>query len=103
MKIDIVGRNLEITPAIRQYAEAKVDKLTRHFDRIQEVVFTVGKESHHKQGEYSVELRVDVEGHDDFVSHEKHPDLYAAVDAVVDKGVRQLTQHKEKLKNDHRH
>lgn len=102
MKIDVVGRNLEITPAIRQYAQAKVDKLLRHFDRVQQVVFTMGKENHQKQGQYGVELRIDVEKHEDFVSHDSNTDLYAAIDSVVDKGVRQLTQFKEKLKNDHR-
>jgi len=102
MKTEVVGRNIEITPAIRQYAESKFEKLTRHFDRIQEITLTVVKDNHHHKGEFEVELRIDVEKHEDFVSSEKHLDLYAAIDGVIDKGVRQLTQYKERLKQGNR-
>jgi putative sigma-54 modulation protein len=102
MKTEVIGRNIQITPAIRQYAESKFDKLMRHFDRIQEITLTVVKDNHHHKGQYSVELRVDVEKHDDFVSSEKHVDLYAAIDGVIDKGVRQLTDFKERLKQGNR-
>jgi putative sigma-54 modulation protein len=102
MKTEVIGRNMEITPAIRQYAESKFEKLLRHFDRIQEITLTVVKDNHHHKGRFSVELRVDVEKHEDFISSEKNVDLYAAIDRVVDKGVRQLTDFKERLKQGNR-
>ena len=48
---------------------------------------------------FEVELIVDVVGHDDFVSHAKDADVYAAIDQVVNKGSRQLTDFKEKLRD----
>ena len=44
------------------------------------------------------ELVVDVEKHDNFVAHARDEDLYAAIDLVIDKAARQLTDFKERLK-----
>lgn len=98
MRTEVIGRNLTITDAIRQHAEAKAEKLTKFYDGIQQITFRVHREDHHHVATFDVELVVDVEKHDDFVSHAKGDDLYAAIDQVVQKGVRQLTDFKEKLK-----
>ena len=42
---------------------------------------------------------LDVQRHDDFVSHAADKDLYAAIDLVAEKGERQLREFKDKLKN----
>jgi ribosome-associated translation inhibitor RaiA len=47
---------------------------------------------------YDVELVLDVEKHEDFVSHGKNEDLYAAIDEAIHKGQRQLADFKERLK-----
>ena len=41
VNITITGRHLEITPAIRQHAEDKANKLTKYYDLIQEIEITV--------------------------------------------------------------
>jgi len=99
MRIEIVGRNLEVTPAIREYAESKSDKLSKVYTGIQMITFRLSREDHHQHGEFGVELVVDVQHHSDFVSHSKGEDLYAAIDAVIQKGWRQLTDHKEKIRD----
>jgi len=99
MRIEVIGRNgLAVTDAIREHAEAKAQKLPRFFDRIQQITFRVARNHHHTHGAFDVELVVDVEKHDDFVSHASDPDLYAAIDAAVQKSSRQLADFKEKLK-----
>ncbi|MCC6429005.1 MAG: ribosome-associated translation inhibitor RaiA [Phycisphaerales bacterium] len=100
MRIDIVGRDIEITPAIRQYAEQKVSKLTRYFDGIQQITVTIHRahHSHHTQ-EFTVELVADVEKHKDFIAHDTGPDLYAVLDQTTEKCARQLKDFKEQLKN----
>ena len=98
MRIDVVGKKIEITDAILKYAEDKAAKLPRYFDGVQKIQFTLTQEDHHKTGLFGAELVIDVEKHDDFVSHAKGPDLYAAIDEVVQKGVRQLSDFKERLK-----
>lgn len=98
MRIDVVGRNIEITVAIRQHAEEKITKLPKYFDAIQQITLTITKDERHKHGTFGAELLIDVEKHDDFVSHAHGDDLYLLIDLVVQKGVRQLTDFKEKLK-----
>lgn len=98
MRIDVVGRNLEVTDPIREYAVSKVDKLNRFYDRIQLVNVTVSKEDRHTHGAFGAEVRIDVEKHADFVAHASNADLYAAIDEAVQKVTRQLHEHKEKTK-----
>lgn len=98
MRIDVIGRNLEITPAIQTHAETKAGKLPRYFDGVLAITLTISKDDHHKHGSFDVELLIDVQKHEDFVSKAHGPNVYALIDEVVDKGVRQLTDFKEKLK-----
>jgi putative sigma-54 modulation protein len=99
MRIEVVGRNLEVTPAIREHAESKAQKLTKFYDGIQLITIRLSREDHQHRGDFGVELVVDVQKHDDFVAHAKGEDLYAAIDAAVQKATRQLTDFKEQLKN----
>jgi putative sigma-54 modulation protein len=98
MRIEVIGRNLEVTDAIREHAEAKAGKLPKYFDHIQQITFRLSREDHQHRGSFGVELVVDVEKHDDFVSSCSHEDLYTAIDQAVQKAGRQLTDFKEKLK-----
>ena len=98
MRIEVIGRNLSITDPIREHAEAKAAKLPKFFDGVQLITFRISREGSQTHGDFGVELVVDVEKHDDFVSHATHEDLYAAIDAAVQKSSRQLTDFKEKLK-----
>lgn len=99
MRLDIVGRNLEITPAIRAHAEDKMSKLPRYSDLVQSCTITLTRDAHHKHGEFQGELLVDVEKHEDFVAHAHGDDVYLLVDSLVQKASRQLTEFKERLKN----
>lgn len=98
MRIDVVGRNLEITEAIKSHAENKAQKLPKFYDGVMAVRFTIHKIDHHHKGSFDVELAISVQKHEDFVSHCKSEDVYGALDEVVHKGSRQLAEFKEKLK-----
>ena len=95
MEITVTGRHLEITPAIKQYATDKVAKLPRYFDRIQQINVIADKRDNHT---FEVEIIVDAEHHEDFVAKASGTDLYGCVDSAVDKLERQLTDHKDKLR-----
>jgi ribosome-associated translation inhibitor RaiA len=62
------------------------------------VVVTLAKADHHATGEFHVEVRVDVEKHDDFVIHQQGLDLYGAIDGAMHKAERLLHEHKERIK-----
>lgn len=98
MRIDIVGKHLAITDAIRTYAEQKAEKLTKVFDGTQQIRVYLEK-SHHANGEYEIEVVADVVKHDDFVAKVKHADLYAGIDVACDKCLRQLRDFKDKLRS----
>lgn len=102
MRINVVGRNIEVTQAIREHAEAKAAKLTKFLDMVQQVTLTLSKADHHKHGQFETEVVVDVEHHPDFVVHVRGEDLYATIDEAVHKSARQLTDFKEQLKSDKR-
>ena len=95
MVITVASRHMEITPPLKTYAESKAGKLTKYFDRIQqiEVVIEPGKDEAH------VEMIVNAEHNDRFIAHHRDGDAYACVDACVDKLERQLSDHKKKLRN----
>jgi putative sigma-54 modulation protein len=86
---------MDVSPALRAYAEQKADKLNKYYDRIQEieVVFDTGKDS------MSVEFIVNAEHKNMFVARHEDGDAYACIDACFDKLERQLSEHKKKIRN----
>lgn len=96
MEIIVTGRHIEVTDAIRAYAESKVSKLPRYFDRVQSIEVLVAKA---ERQQYEVQLIVHAEHHEPFVGRDREADLYACIDLVCDKMERQLTDFKKKLRN----
>ncbi len=99
MQIQISSKHMELTPAIESYITKKVDRLLRFFDRIQQVEVVVDKE----KTDYTLEIIADVERHDPFISKANHEDLYACIDLGIDRAVRQLRDHKSKLRDNKHH
>ena len=97
MNLNLTGNHLDITPAIRDYVVAKLDRITRHFDHVidVQVVMSVAKLRH------KVEANLHARGKDIHVEAVEL-DMYAAIDVLVDKLDRQVVKHKEKLAL-HRH
>lgn len=96
MQIDITGHHVEITDPLRDYVEAKFDKLERHFDNVVDVhvILTVEKLAR------KAEATLCVSGAKLFADA-TNEDMYAAIDALTDKLDRQVVKHKEK-RSDHR-
>jgi putative sigma-54 modulation protein len=91
MNLNLTGNHLDITPAIRDYVVAKLDRVTRHFDHVidVQVVMSVAKLRH------KVEVNLHARGKD-IHCEAVELDMYAAIDALVDKLDRQVVKHKEK-------
>lgn len=86
---------MEVTPPLKAYAETKAGKLTKYYDRIQEieVVFDAGKD------QMMVEMIVNAEHKNMFIARHHDGDAYACVDGCMSKLERQLTDHKKKIRN----
>lgn len=93
MQINLTGHHVEITDALRDYVVSKFDRLERHFDHITNVHVILNVE---KLAQIA-EATLHVNGGELFANAE-HEDMYAAIDALVDKLDRQVKKHKEKLK-----
>ncbi|MBA2655744.1 MAG: ribosome-associated translation inhibitor RaiA [Tatlockia sp.] len=97
MQINFTGHNVEVTSALRAYAEEKLTKLEKHFDKITSihVVFDIEKLS--QVAEASIMI-AKAELH----ARSSSEDMYASIDDLVDKLDRQLIKHKEKIQSHHR-
>ena len=97
MNLHLTGHQLPITPAIREYVAAKLQRITHHFDNVIDVniIMSVEKLTQH------CEATVHVRGRDIFCEASAQ-DMYAAIDGLVDKLDRTIIKHKEKnLSNRH--
>ena len=101
MNLTISGHHLEVTPALREYVIAKLDRVTRHFDQVVDinVLLTVEKQKE-KERRQKAEVTVHVKGRDIFVEHSAE-DLYAAIDQLMDKLDRQVCRHKDRVQEHH--
>ncbi|WP_439133184.1 ribosome hibernation-promoting factor, HPF/YfiA family [Pseudomaricurvus sp.] len=97
MQINISGHHVELTTAIKNYVNTKLDRLERHHDRITSTNVILSVDKLRQKAEASVH----VSGKDFFADSESE-DLYAAIDMLADKLDRQLIKHKEKMRNHHR-
>ncbi len=101
MLIIVVGKHMDVTEAIKTYAEGKCAKLIKHFDGIQQITVRVEQQPHGKG--FVAEVNCDVEKHDDFIGKADHADLYVAIDDSISKVDRQIVAFKEKLKTGKHH
>ena len=95
MEMTITGRHLEITPAIRAYAEKRTAKLPKYFDRLRLVHVVVDKSEKH----FGVEMHATADRAEAFVAKVHGEDLYACIDEAVEKLERQLTDHKDTVRH----
>ncbi|MDZ4755029.1 MAG: ribosome-associated translation inhibitor RaiA [Phycisphaerae bacterium] len=95
MQTTITAKHLQSTPAIEEYIHKKTERIRKHFDRVQGIYVILEKEPNG----FHVEIKIDVERHDDFVANAKDPDLYACVDLCVDRAIRQITDYKEQVRD----
>jgi putative sigma-54 modulation protein len=95
MQTVISGKHFVVTPAIEEYIRKKAERIRKHFDRVQAIYVVCEKEP---KG-YHVEVRTDVEHHEDFVANAREEDLYACVDVAVDRATRQITDHKDRVRD----
>ncbi|MBM3342251.1 MAG: ribosome-associated translation inhibitor RaiA [Betaproteobacteria bacterium] len=91
MNLHITGHHVHVTPAIREYLSSKIERVNRHFDHVIDahVILSVAKLRQ------KVEATLHVRGRDIFCESTAQ-DMYAAIDALIDKLDRTIIKHKEK-------
>ncbi len=91
MRVKITGRRMEITDALKQHIEQRLERVSTHFDIVidADVVLSVEKRDH------LAEITVHGNGIT-LLGKDKSTDMYATIDRVVDKLEKQIRRHKEK-------
>jgi len=97
MRIETHGQQIEVTPALHDYVQAKLARLERHFDQPIDARIVLGVEKTEQRAEATVNvsgrtLHADASGQD----------MYAAIDLLADKLDRLVIKQKEIFKNHHR-
>jgi len=102
MNFTISGHHLDVTPAIREHVQNKLERIKRHFDQVIDisVILTIDKITE-KEKRQKAEINLRVKGKDLHAESIAH-DLYAAIDLLIDKLDRQVIKYKDKLQN-HQH
>jgi len=97
MDITVTGRHVEVTQPLREYATKKLDHIGLSFPRIIDAHFILEVDKYR----HVAELILRCSNHITIEAREVSEDLYASLDRVVDKVVRQMTKYKARMK-DHR-
>lgn len=91
MSLNISGRHLEVTPAIREYVLNKMARVSRHFDNVIDTQIMLSVEKLEHTAEATMRLRGK-----DIHCEASDENLYAAIDLLTDKVDRQLIKYKTK-------
>lgn len=97
MKFEFRGKNIEVTQALKDYAEKRLSKLERYIEdvRTAQVTFSIEGEKH------KVEVTIPLNGII-LRGEEATDDMYSSIDAVQEKLERQIDKYKTKLYKHHK-
>lgn len=99
MKYNIRGKKIEVTDAIKEYTESKLERIEKYLEDVDKaeakVLISV------KGKDQKVEVTI-WNGKYNVRAEETHTDLYAALDLVIDKLERQFRKYKAKINNKRR-
>ena len=92
MKFIIVGRNLEVTPALKSAVEDKIGKLAKYFNPDTEVHVTLSVEKERQKIEVTIPVKGNI-----IRSEQVSSDMYVSIDLVEEIIERQLRKYKTKI------
>lgn len=95
LNFNIRGENIEVTPAIREYVETKIEKIDRYFNEELNSTANVNLKVYNDK-QTKVEVTIPMKNLT-LRAEERHTDMYAAIDLIVDKLERQIRKHKTKV------
>jgi putative sigma-54 modulation protein len=94
MNLIIQGHHVEVTPALRDYVQGKLERVRRHFDHVIDADVVLAVEDKLRQ---RAEITLRVRG-SSLHAATTDGDMYAAIDLLMDKLDRQVLRHKDRVK-----
>ena len=92
MRYTITGRNIDVTPGLREAVIEKIGKLERYFNQDTEAIITLSVTKDRQK----IEVTIPVKGHI-IRAEEQRTDMYVSIDLVEEIIERQLKKYKTKL------
>ena len=92
MRYTITGRNIDVTPGLREAVIEKIGKLERYFNQDTEAIITLSVTKDRQK----IEVTIPVKGHI-IRAEEQSTDMYVSIDMVEEIIERQLKKYKRKL------
>lgn len=97
MNLSIVGKQLELTDAIKAHVESGKDSLSKYnLDIISTRVVLSADEKNGKKG-FSAEFAINLAHMNTVVIKQKDKDLYAAIDLAIERAKKVLRRHHDKI------
>ena len=96
MQLTIKGKNVEVTETLRKYVQKKIGKLDRYLPSIEEARMDLSVENtrntaHSQVAQLTVRVRGTI-----LRAEERTNDMFASIDAVLDKMYRQIARYRGK-------
>ena len=92
IRYKISGKNIEVTPGLKDAVQEKIGKLERYFNQDTEANITLSVE----KGRQKIEVTIPVKGHI-IRAEQESSDMYVSIDLVEEIIERQLKKYKTKL------
>ena len=92
MKFIISGKNIEVTPGLKDAIEQKLGKLERYFTPDTEIIVTLSVEKERQKIEVTIPVKGNI-----IRSEQTSNDMYVSIDLVEEVIERQLRKYKNKL------
>ena len=96
MKLDIRGRNIEVTDALKDYTTKRLSKLDKYLDESRTAQVAMSLEGEKHKEKHKVEVTIPLNGLN-IRAEVGADDMYSAIDLVVEKLDKQIDKHKTKL------
>ncbi len=94
MEVMITGKQLDVTPALKEYVETRAKKIEKYTTNVTKAIFTLKVEKYRHMAEVLVKVNGFI-----IQSEQETDEMYVSVDKAISKIERQLKKHKEKLQN----
>lgn len=92
MRYTITGRNIEVTPSLRDAIQEKIGKLDRYFNPDTEVIATLSVQKENQKIEVTIPVKGNI-----IRAEESSNDMYVSIDLVEEIIERQIKKYKNKL------
>lgn len=97
MQINVTGQQMDITDPLRSYVTEKMERIEKHFDHVTTTNIVLRTEKNLSHAEATINAKGAT-----IHANSENEDMYAAIDALIDKLDRQVIKHKEKMTDHHR-